>query len=312
MKRHFLAAFAAFLCLFIFFSFTVSASTSVALGDRSMSSGSLFSWSSGSSPSGQQVEWASQLVAFASESGFDIAGWERWTLNGRIAPSVATYTWVSDDQYILTFQYQVYNGLSLVASYGHSPSMPEGDVLGAYDYTGDFGTYRVTLKVTARLLTTESKTTALYAYSDNIFSGDAVIIGLPVFSPVSASTEQDILNSLNRVSKQLDELMDYLSDPPSDFSDYYESMQGVIDSQASMEGAINSVADSLISDALGDFNIDASSLGGQLDDALGGDPGGSSFIRFFQWVWTINPMLVIEVSLVVTFFIIFLIVRTYP
>lgn len=294
-------------CLLL--SFAVSASSSVALGDRSLSSGSTFSWSSGSSPSGQQVEWASQLVSLASESGFDIAGWERWTLNGRIAPSVATYTWLSDDQYILTFQYQVYNGLSLVASYGHSPSMPDGDVLGAYDYTGDFGTYRVTLKVTARLLTTESKTTALYGYADNIFYGDAVIIGLPVFSPVSASTEQDILNALNRVSKQLDELHDFLTSEPSGWGGFADSVAADMSAYESIQNAVDSAADGLISQGFGDGDLGVESIQGGLNDALG-DMGNSGFVALLQWIWTINPMFPLMGSIFILFTVVFLIVRS--
>lgn len=186
---------------------SVSAAGSLSLADRSSTS-NFFMWST-SKPSNS--EWSDTLVSLASENGFSVAGWETFGFSNNRSGSVS-YTWNTGDSYILSFQYRVLNGTAVLSSYGHSPNLPQGNVVGSYNVVIPIGTYDFSVEVVARTFTNESKQTALYIYTPEGF-GDFDYVGFPIFAPKSASTEQGILDALGEVSEKLDDISDGLFNP---------------------------------------------------------------------------------------------------
>lgn len=294
------------LCLFSLFSIFASAATSVPLGNRSTSS-SFFVWSS-SRPSNIFSSWSDQLVILAEQYGFSVLGWDTFeAMMGRSGN--VSYTWSSSEQFLLTFQYRVLDSSSLLASYGHSPSMPQGDVLGSYDYTMSFGTTDILLTITARSFTSESKETALYCYSP-VF-GEVTNFACPIFAPIVSSVEQDILDQLGAISGQLDDLQNGLFSEPSGWSDWEQSVSQVIDDEKSKEDYIDSVAGDLIG-GVDESVVDVSGAISAVEGALPDNPSSSSVVKLLLWLWEVNPMFTIMFPIVILWFAIFLIVRTYP
>lgn len=119
-------------------------------------------------------------------------------------------------------------------------------------------------------------------------------------------------DSISGTNSRLDELEDGLFSLPPGWSEYYESVAAGISDQSSLENSVDQEANSIIQDGLGGYDLNVSDVQSGIFDALGDDPGGSEFIHFFQWIWTINPLLPIEVGLVILFFAVFLLIRIYP
>lgn len=135
---------------------------------------------------------------------------------------------------------------------------------------------------------------------------------VPLFSPRQLTEGERLEDLVNGIKDSIDELEEGLLSSPPGWDDYNESVQGVIDGQNSLEASLDAEVNSVFDSVLSDITFDAAAVESGIHEALGDDPGGSSFIRFFQWVWTVNPMLPIEVMLVFMFFLVFLLIRTYP
>lgn len=208
------------LCLF------VSAASSVTFKSRSkQAGGSTLTWSNGSTYSGGrwEIAWADSLISNANSLGFSVQGYEQWHISSDNNTSVV-YEWQTTDEYILTYQYIVSLKGQTLISYGHSPNFPQGEVVGEYSTSYEAGTYTVTLDVRARTLATSSLQTLLTLISGPIALGDSFAMGVPIFCPVSASTEQEILNALDGIADQLDGLKDSIDGTNSRLDDLEDGL----------------------------------------------------------------------------------------
>lgn len=165
-----------------------------------------------------------------------------------------------------------------------------------------------------------------YQSNFNDFSGG---IDMPLYMPVFFTTKSSALDFVNErlesienllssvedgisgTNSRIDEIESGLFNSPSGWDDYNQSVQHGIDQQASLENSVDQEAMSNILAGFENVSFDPGGVAGDIQDALGNDPGGSSFVKFFQWLWTVNPMLPLEIGIIVSFFVVGLVIRTY-
>lgn len=347
MKRRILVIFMTFLCLFSFLCFCVSAAVSVPEGydvrlslrsyvNLTTDSNAVFS-SLYPSPNVQDVSVQSgsslnsTLIQLFSD--FDLVGYwnfmsyktTRVSMQFNFAEGYNAYyvVWVAPVLRNVTGSRTIFDTtMSSADSYkstqvgllNWSEVYSGGPSVRLQYYTAVYSSPVITISSTFNYNSSD------WGFGSSYYSGN---FSMPLFAPLCFTTQEaadefvrdslgSIASGVDDVNSRLDDFYEGLFSYPEGWEDYYESVAAGISDQASLENSVDQEANSIIQDGLGDYDLDVSGVQSGIYDALGDDPGGSEFIHFFQWLWTINPLLPIEVGLVILFFAVFLLIRTYP
>lgn len=344
MKRRLFAIVSAAICLFLLLSFSVLAEVSIPEGfDVKVP---LSSWDFvhndigfvtsffGDSILDIHVDYGSsslgQLLNSTFES-FPLLGYFSPTEYGTLSAQMHfEFQSGYDDLYIVVPRYQIFsrsdstNIFSFSAPNSTWPSVSLGSVPVSWDEVYSGGPSVSLYFYVWHISEPSFDYYSTIRYISDYFGSYAGRVYFPLFSPIAFTTQEsadsfvrDQLGSINDAiqgtNSRLDEIDEGLFSSPPGWNDYNQSMQDKYEDQASLEASLDEEANSIIVGGFEGLSYDPDAAASAFNSALGGDDywAGSDMTSLFRWLWEVNPMMVVEVTIVGGFFVVFLIVRTY-
>lgn len=245
------------LCTLLAFSFVLLcpvvslAKSSAVLASRNVSSGSQYATWSLSPSSGSISGWASSLVTRASDLGFSVAGWESIYTGTNGVYVQASYNWDFNADYAIYLNYTINKESETLANVGYNQNIEDRTTVAKYGTRVTWGTSSYFLDVEIISFRSPSTKSQMWYRGDVLFQGDGVYFSLPVFAPLFATTEEQMLELTEGISDKLDQIFDGLfSESPSDRSE--------VNSMEQEQQSIDKEVNSLLSDmSVGDISFEA-------------------------------------------------------